>query len=287
MAMEKDFKDQLINTLRTAGSYLAVFLRAGRGIEVSPAAVGNDVPRPKRPLVLYSYEGNQFCRLVREVLTELDIPYELRSAGKGSPRRAELAEVSGGSTQCPYLLDPNTGTSMAESADIIRYLYENYALWTPPSEILQWVSDKILPLAKPLFSLLTPLQAGSSRENTTEYEREIAKAKADIETEIQSNPVVIYTYKLSPFSSEAKTLLDSLNISYKEISLGQEWIPGLIKEGGSQTRAALLEMTGQSSLPHIFVGGKSIGGLFSGTPGLVPALESGELKRKDSIVASV
>jgi hypothetical protein len=36
-------------------------------------------------------------------------------------------------------------------------------------------------------------------------------------------------------------------------------------------------MTGQSSLPHIFIGGKSIGGLFSGTPGLVSALEQGKL----------
>lgn len=36
-------------------------------------------------------------------------------------------------------------------------------------------------------------------------------------------------------------------------------------------------MTGQSSLPHVFVGGESVGGLFSGTPGLIPALESGVL----------
>jgi hypothetical protein len=42
-------------------------------------------------------------------------------------------------------------------------------------------------------------------------------------------------------------------------------------------RAALLEITGQSSLPNIFIGGASIGGLFSGTPGLVPALEQGQL----------
>jgi glutaredoxin len=90
--------------------------------------------------------------------------------------------------------------------------------------------------------------------------------------------VVVYTYELSPFSFETKALLDSLEISYKEISLGREWIPGLISEGGSQTRAALLEMTGQSSLPHVFVGGKSIGGLFSGTPGLIPALEQGSLR---------
>ena len=36
-------------------------------------------------------------------------------------------------------------------------------------------------------------------------------------------------------------------------------------------------MTGQSSLPHVFIGGKSVGGLSSGTPGLAALQESGEL----------
>ena len=36
-------------------------------------------------------------------------------------------------------------------------------------------------------------------------------------------------------------------------------------------------MTGQSSMPHVFIGRKPIGGLFSGTPGLIPALEQGIL----------
>ena len=102
---------------------------------------------------------------------------------------------------------------------------------------------------------------------------------AEIEAAIRASPVVVYTYGLSPFSSECKALLDSLSIAYTEMSLGQEWIPGLIRPGGAATRAALLKMTGQSSLPHIFVGGKSIGGLFSGTPGLLPALEAGTLKK--------
>jgi glutaredoxin len=104
---------------------------------------------------------------------------------------------------------------------------------------------------------------------------EMAKTRHAIEATVGANPVVIFTYEWSPFSLEAKTLLDGLGVSYQEISLGREWLPGLIKEDGARIRAALLEMTGQSSLPHIFVNGKSIGGLFSGTPGLVPALEQG------------
>jgi len=126
---EEDTKEQFLIILRDIGGYVATFLRVGRGRKVSPAA-GPTAPRPEKPLILYSYEGNQFCRLVREVLTELDIPYELKSAGKLSPRREELAELTGGSTQCPYLIDPNTNKAMAESADIVLYLYKNYALCT-------------------------------------------------------------------------------------------------------------------------------------------------------------
>jgi glutaredoxin len=265
----------VLQVIKTAGSYAAGWLRPGRGNKVSPAVTSStSVNRPKKPLILYSYEGNQFCRLVREVLTELDIAYELRSAGKESPRRAELSELTGGSTMCPYIVDPNTGVAMAESALIIRYLYDTYALWTPPNELLEWASEKVIPLLKPLFSSLAPLQAGANREDRNSYQDELGEAVLEIEAETAADLVVVYTYDLSPFCFEAKSLLESLDIKYKEISLGKEWVPGFIAPGGAIKRAALLEMTGQSSLPHIFVGGKSIGGLF-GETGLVSAVEEG------------
>ena len=95
-----------------------------RGQTVPPAMRGKSPPA--KPLKLYSYEGNQFCRLVREVLCELDLPYELRSTGKGSSRREELKELSG-KTTAPYLIDPNSGTAMGESADIVKYLLSTYS----------------------------------------------------------------------------------------------------------------------------------------------------------------
>jgi anaphase-promoting complex subunit 7 len=262
------------------GGFMTNVLRLGRGSLVSEAAsfhAVNVVPRPVQPLILYSYEGNQFCRLVREVLTELDIVYELRSTGKKSERREELAAFSGGSTQCPYMIDPNTGVQMVESVHVIRYLYRTYALWTPPNEVLEGISKILLPWVRPILSALAPLQAGFSTEEPGQYAKEIAFYNSKIEKEVASEPIVIYTYALSPFCIEAKKLLENLDIDYREISLGGEWIPGLIAQGGSQKRAALLDLTGQSSLPNIFIGGKSIGGLFSGSPGLVPALEQGLL----------
>lgn len=117
---EEMYIEQVKETLLNVASYLPAILRAGRGTSICSAASSKlSPPRPAQPLILYSYEGNQFCRLVREVLTELDITYELRSAGKGSPRREELAKLTGGSSQCPYLIDPNTDIQMPESKDIV------------------------------------------------------------------------------------------------------------------------------------------------------------------------
>ena len=277
----EEMKENAISFLTEIGSYLAVLLRQGRGQGVCSAASATSplpVPRPSKPLVLYSYEGNQFCRLVREVLTELDLVYELRSAGKKSPRRDEMVEITGGSSQCPYLIDPNTGESMFESKDIIQYLYKTYALWTPPSEILEAASAVVTPSFKPVYKMLAPMQVGSYNQDKLVYKNDISNAKAEIEAEVNADPVVVYTYSLSPFCSQATELLDNLGVSYNEISLGMEWIPGLISE--PTKRAALGEMTGQTSLPHVFIGGTSIGGLFSGTPGLVPALEEGTLLKQ-------
>ena len=274
-------EDTVRGLLETLSTYLPGYLRPGRGSAVSAAAAESSAlgpaPRPDEPLVLYGYEGNQFCRLVREVLTELDLPYELRCAGKGSKRREELADVAGGPATQPFLVDPNTKAKMAESRDIVEYLYGRYARWTPPSAFLGAASAVITPLLKPIYKALAPLQAGSGRDDRAGYEAEISLAKAEVYEEISRRAVVVYTYELSPFCSGATDLLRSAGIKFREVSLGLEWLPGLLREPAK--RAALLEITGQSSLPHVFVGGESIGGLYSGSPGLLEAMESGQLQR--------
>ncbi len=80
---------------------------------------------PPTPLELWSYEASPFCRIVREALCELEIPYVLHNVAKGSLRREELRERSG-KIMVPYLADPNTGKEMFESADIVAYLRATY-----------------------------------------------------------------------------------------------------------------------------------------------------------------
>lgn len=133
-------KSGLDRRLKVASSSLASAARPGRGLRARPSKA------PAQPLELYSFEASPFSRLVREALCELELPYTLRSTGKGAwtdmgpasfrdklfkgPKetgrnRIALAARTG-HVQVPYLIDPNTGTEMFESAAILRYLDRTY-----------------------------------------------------------------------------------------------------------------------------------------------------------------
>lgn len=101
-------------------STLATLPRATRGMRYRKARA------PEKPLELWSFEASPYCRLVREVLCELELPYLLHNVGKKSPRREAFVARSG-KMMVPYLADPNTGKEMFESADIVRYLETEYA----------------------------------------------------------------------------------------------------------------------------------------------------------------
>ncbi|HEX4843735.1 MAG TPA: glutathione S-transferase N-terminal domain-containing protein [Limnobacter sp.] len=111
-----------------------------QGMKARPAKA------PEQPLVLYSFESSPYSKPVRARLCELEIPYLLKNTPKGAmtdmgppvfrdklfkgPKgttrnRAWLAEHTG-KVQVPYLIDPNTGVAMYESADILKYLDATY-----------------------------------------------------------------------------------------------------------------------------------------------------------------
>lgn len=96
-------------------------LRFTKGVRARPSR------QPEGPLELYSYEGSPYCRIVRETLSALEIPYVLHNVGRGSAKRDEFKALAG-KMQVPYLVDPNTGTAMFESAEIVAYLEKTYAL---------------------------------------------------------------------------------------------------------------------------------------------------------------
>jgi len=102
-----------------ATSALASAWRLGAGGRVEKSIA------PAQPLELWSFEASPFCRIVREVLCSLEIPYRLHNVGKGSPGRDAFVQRSG-KMQVPFLVDPNSGVEIFESADIVQYLRATY-----------------------------------------------------------------------------------------------------------------------------------------------------------------
>jgi glutathione S-transferase len=107
--------------LTDATAMLASAWRPGLGLRARSSRA------PEQPLELYSFEASPFCRIAREALCSLELPYLLHNVGKQSPRRPAFIERSG-RMQVPWLFDPNGGVSLFESADIVRYLERTYGL---------------------------------------------------------------------------------------------------------------------------------------------------------------
>ena len=110
-----------IGPLNTVSSFMASMMRPGHGRSARKSRA------PAAPLDLWSFELSPYCRRVRETLSELEISYVLHNVAKGSPSRPAFVKRSG-KQLVPYLEDPNTGTKMFESLDIVRYLEETYAI---------------------------------------------------------------------------------------------------------------------------------------------------------------
>lgn len=106
--------------LADLSSFLANVARPARGTFYRKARA------PEVPLDLWSFEASPFCRLVREGLSTLELPYQLHNVAKGSAHREAFVARSG-RMMVPFLLDPNTGVEMFESADIVEYLEKTYA----------------------------------------------------------------------------------------------------------------------------------------------------------------
>ncbi|CAL5334523.1 unnamed protein product [Camellia sinensis] len=110
-----------LGLLTTLTEGFAMIGRMGKGGSFTPSKL------PPEPLEIWAYEGSPFCKVVREVLVELELPHLLHSCARGSPKRQILYEKTG-HFQVPYLEDPNTGVQMFESAEIAEYLRATYAL---------------------------------------------------------------------------------------------------------------------------------------------------------------
>ncbi|XP_071733924.1 glutaredoxin-like [Rutidosis leptorrhynchoides] len=82
---------------------------------------------------------------------------------------------------------------------------------------------------------------------------EIEMALSKVKQIISSNPAVVFSKTWCGYCQKVKQLFKELNVSYKLYELDEE-------SDGGEIQAALKELTGQSTVPNVFIGGKHIGG---------------------------
>ncbi len=206
----------LLRALDVAASSLTSGLTWARGYRVRAVA-----RQPPELLELYEFESCPFCRKVRETLCELDLDARILPCPPGGERFRREVLRRGGKHLFPYLVDPNAGTELYESEDIIRYLSATYA-------------DGELPLAFKLGPLST-LRAGlGSVPRLGRVRATPSKAPArDLE---------LWSYEASPFSRIAREALCNLELPYVLHNVGK----------GSQKRKAFTERSGKMMVPFLF-----------------------------------
>jgi glutathione S-transferase len=180
----------LRRSLAVSTSLLASQLRGWRGTNAfRPAA-----RQPAQLLELYEYEGCPYCRLVREALTELDLDARIYPCPRGGTRFRPRVKELGGKLQFPFLVDPNTGTKLYESADIVAYLRRTYG----ERETRPGLLDRPIKVATSM--LASGLRGGRG------VRARPSKAAAQ--------PLELFSFEASPFSRLVREALCELELPY-------------------------------------------------------------------------
>mmetsp|Transcript_7090 Transcript_7090/g.24397 ORF Transcript_7090/g.24397 Transcript_7090/m.24397 type:complete len:128 (-) Transcript_7090:95-478(-) len=74
-----------------------------------------------------------------------------------------------------------------------------------------------------------------------------------VEQLVAANPLVMFSKTTCGYCGRAKQLLNSMKVTFDEVQLDRI-------DSGPQMQDALKEITGQRTVPNIFIKGKSIGG---------------------------
>lgn len=72
--------------------------------------------------------------------------------------------------------------------------------------------------------------------------------QAQIEAEIAAEKIIVYSKSYCPFAGQTKNTLSSAGVQFKCVELDQV-------ANGSQIQQTLQTISGQSTVPNIFIGG--------------------------------
>lgn len=205
-----------MRAFEVASSLAVTLARFGGGLVVSHAA-----KTPEKLLELYEFEACPYCRKVREALSELDLDAVVYPCPRGGERFRPEAVAKSGRAQFPFLVDPNTGVSMLESNDIVRYLAKTYGDGTPP-----------------LGLRLGPLTDVSSMASSV---FRIGKGRAARPSRRPEKPLELWSFEASPYCRLAREALSSLEIPYVLHNVAKK----------SAKRAAFRERSGKMQVPYL------------------------------------
>lgn len=83
------------------------------------------MPDTPAPITVYRLQACPYCERVVRRLNDLGVDYESRFVEAMHSKRDVVKRVSGKRT-VPAIVDPETGVSMSESANIVEYLDRTY-----------------------------------------------------------------------------------------------------------------------------------------------------------------
>mmetsp|Transcript_36156 Transcript_36156/g.44234 ORF Transcript_36156/g.44234 Transcript_36156/m.44234 type:complete len:97 (+) Transcript_36156:97-387(+) len=74
-----------------------------------------------------------------------------------------------------------------------------------------------------------------------------------VKSEIAANDVVVFSKSYCPYCKKTKALFDGKKVEYKAIELNQI-------DNGQEIQNALLELSGQRTVPNVYIKGEHLGG---------------------------
>ncbi|WP_299014011.1 glutathione S-transferase N-terminal domain-containing protein [uncultured Photobacterium sp.] len=160
-----------------------------------------NVAQPEKMLILFDQEGCSECRLVREVLTELNLNVIVAPCPIGGQNLSKFKSAFN-DVNPPMLVDLNSQSAIKGAEEIVCHLFQQYKGIEAPKGFVCRLKNSLT------SKLATGVRLGAG-----------LKAKRSQQPE---QPLILYSFESSPFSRPVRECLCELELTYILINLGKQ-----------------------------------------------------------------